>query len=152
METDIVVRRAWEALENDLQTLGYELIEVETGRQGGSLVLRLYIDKVGERITLDDCTRAAQMVGPLLDHLDFISERYVLEVSSPGWNRPVRKHSHFVRYVGYPFVVTTAMPVAGRAKFKGTLKSVENDLIRLDVAGTEVALHLDNIKKARLDR
>ena len=152
MEPDAVIRRAWQALEGDLQTLGYELVEIEFGRQGGSHLLRVYIDKEDGKISLEDCTRATHVLSPLLDSLDFISDRYLLEVSSPGWNRPVRKAAHFERYVGYPFVVVTAAPVEGRTRFKGVLNGVDVDLIRLDVAGTEVALHFDNIKKARLDR
>ncbi len=152
MEADAVMRRAWQVLENDLQTLGYELVELELGRQGGSPLLRVFIDKENGKISLDDCTRASQVLSATLDSLDFISERYLLEVSSPGWNRPVRKRAHFERYTGYAFQVTTAVPVEGRTRFKGVLRSVEADLIRLDLSGGEVALHLDNIKKARLDR
>ena len=152
MDADSLVRLAWQALEDDLQTLGYELIEIELARQGGSLLLRLFIDNEGSRITLDDCTRATHMLSPLLDSLDFIPERYLLEVSSPGWNRPVRKVEHFQRYIGYPFQVTVATPVEGRSRFKGVLTGVETDIIRLDSGGADVALHLNNIKKARLDR
>lgn len=152
METDALIRRAWQALEGDLQVLGYELVEIEFGQQGGSPLLRVFIDKEDAKITLDDCTRATQMLSPLLDSLDFISEHYMLEVSSPGWNRPVRKRAHFQKYIGYSFVVTTAAPIEGRSRFKGVLNGVDADMIRLDVSGKEVALHLENIKKARLDR
>jgi ribosome maturation factor RimP len=152
MEADSVIRRAWQALEGDLQTLGYELVEIEFGRQGGSLLLRVFIDKEGDKITLDDCTQASQMLSPLLDGLDFISDRYLLEVSSPGLNRPVRKREHFVRYIGSAFQVTTVASVEGRTRFKGVLKSVDADTICLDASGTEVSLHLENVKKARLDR
>lgn len=152
MEVDSIIRRAWQALEGDLQTLGYELIEIELARQGGSLLLRVFIDNEGSRISLDDCTRATHVLSPLLDSLDFIPERYLLEVSSPGWNRPVRKVEHFQRYIGEPFQVTVVTPVEGRSRFKGVLAGVETDLIRLDLNGADVVLHLNNIKKARLDR
>lgn len=152
MEADAIVCRLWQPLEGDLQALGYELVEIELGRQGGSLLLRVFIDNEATGITLDDCTRASHVLSPLLDSLDFISERYLLEVSSPGWNRPVRKPDHFRRYIGSAFQVTTAAPVEGRSRFKGVLTGVEADTIRLDAAGTGIVLHLENIKKARLDR
>jgi len=152
VEADSIVRRLWQALEGELQALGYELVEIELGRQGGSLLLRVFIDNEASGITLDDCTRASHVLSPMLDSLDCISERYLLEVSSPGWNRPVRKPDHFRRYIGSAFQVTTAAPVEGRIRFKGILTGVETDTIRLDSAGTEIVLHLENIKKARLDR
>jgi ribosome maturation factor RimP len=152
MKADSMMRRAWQVLEEDLQNLGYELVELEFARQGGSPLLRVFIDKEEGKISLDDCTRASQVLSTTLDALDFISERYLLEVSSPGWNRPVRKRDHFVRYIGYSFQITTEAPVEGRTRFKGVLTGVETDLLRLNVSDTDVVLHLENIKKARLDR
>lgn len=152
METAALIRQAWQLLEPDLRDIGYELIEVEYTRQGGAVLLRLFIDKEEGGITLDDCTRAAHVLNPLLDEAAFIEGRYLLEVSSPGWNRPVRKLEHFQRFIGEILRVTTHAPLEGRTKFKGMLKHVDTDMICLDVAGQEVTLHLENIKKARLDR
>ncbi len=152
MKADSILRRAWQPLEDDLQTLGYELVELELARQGGAPLLRVFIDIEGGKISLDDCTRASHVLSATLDNLDFVSEQYLLEVSSPGWNRPVRKRAHFERYVGCAFVVTTEAPVEGRTRFKGVLTGVEADLLRLNVSDRDVMLHLENIKKARLDR
>jgi len=152
METAALIRQAWQVLEPELQTIGYELIEVEYSRQGGAILLRLFIDKEEGGITLDDCTRATHVLNPVLDEAEFIENRYLLEVSSPGWNRPLRKLEHFQRFIGEVLRITTNAPYEGRIKFKGVLKSVDTDMIGLDVAGQEITLHLDNIKKARLDR
>ncbi len=152
METAALIRQAWQLIEPDLRDIGYELIEVEYTRQGGAVLLRLFIDKEGGGISLDDCTRATHALNPLLDESAFIQGRYLLEVSSPGWNRPVRKLEHFQRFIGENLRVTTHAPLDGRTKFKGTLKRVDTDMICLDVTDHEVNLHLENIKKARLDR
>jgi len=152
MDAAALIRQTWQLLEHDLQENGYELIEVEYSRQGGSPLLRLFIDKEEGRISLDDCTQATRMLNPVLDEAGFIKGRYMLEVSSPGWNRPVRKVAHFKRFIGEMFRVITHAPCEGRTKFKGILKSVDTDMICLDVAGQDVTLHLVNIKKARLDR
>jgi ribosome maturation factor RimP len=152
METAALIRQVWQLLEPDLRDIGYELIEVEYSRQGGAALLRLFIDKEGGGITLDDCTRATRVLNPLLDEATFINGRYLLEVSSPGWNRPVRKLEHFQRVVGETLRVSTHAPAEGRTKFKGVLKQVDTDMVVLDVSGQEVTLHLENIKKARLDR
>ncbi len=151
METAALIRHAWQVLEPDVEDIGYELIEIEFSRQGGAAVLRVFIDKEGG-VTLDDCTRATHVLSPLLDDVALIDEQYMLEISSPGWNRPVRKLEHFKRFVGETLRVTTHAPVDGRTKFKGVLTGVEIDMICLDVSGHEATLHLDNIKKARLDR
>ena len=152
MDTAALIRQIWQILEPDLQDIGYELIEVEYSRQGGAALLRLFIDKEGGGISLDDCTRATRVLNPVLDEADFVKGRYMLEVSSPGLKRPVRKLEHFQRYTGEPLRVVTHAPFEGRTKFKGVLKFVETDMICLDVGGQEVTLHLENIKKARLDR
>lgn len=151
METDALVRQLWQLLEGDLQQLGFELVEVEMSRQGSAPLLRVFIDKEGSGITMDECTRASQMMDPLLDSADFLDGRYMLEVSSPGISRPLRKASHFERYCGQPVRVETRAPVDGRSRFRGVLSALDGDLIRIQMGNAEVALHLENIKKARLD-
>ncbi len=152
VETAPLIRRVWQLLEPELLELGYELVEVEYGRQGGASLLRVFIDNSAGGVTLDDCTRVAQVVSPLLDEADFISEHYMMEVSSPGVNRPVRKADHFRRYVGEAFRIATHAPIEGRTRFKGVLKEMETDLLYLETPEQTFVLHLDNIKKARLDR
>ncbi|MCK5863028.1 MAG: ribosome maturation factor RimP [Candidatus Hydrogenedentes bacterium] len=152
MEAAALVRQAWQILEPELQDIGYELVEVEYSQQGGAVLLRLFIDKEEGGISLADCTRVTHILNPVLDETEFILGRYLLEVSSPGWNRPVRKPEHFQRVIGEMLRVVTNAPAEGRTKFKGVLKSIDKDMICLDVSGQEVTLHLENIKKARLDR
>ncbi|NLN93570.1 MAG: ribosome maturation factor RimP [Candidatus Hydrogenedens sp.] len=151
METDALVRQAWLLLEPDLQQLGFELVEVEMSRHAGAPLLRIYIDKEGSGITMDECTQASRMMDPLLDSADFLDGRYMLEVSSPGISRPLRKPAHFERYCGEPVRVETRAPVVGRSRFRGILRALDGDLIRIQMGNVEVALHLENIKKARLD-
>jgi ribosome maturation factor RimP len=139
-------------LESNLTGLGYELVEVEICRQGGSLILRVFIDKENGGITLDDCSRAAHMLNPVLDVEDLFEGKYLLEVSSPGWNRPIRKMEHFRRYLGETIRIVTEAPIEARTRFKGVIRSVGDDMICLDVDGRETAIHQENIKKARLER
>lgn len=149
MERDAVVRHAWEAFEPELARLGLELVEVEYSGQ----TLRVFLDKMDRRgggITLDDCTAASQMLGALLDADDCISARYMLEVSSPGVERPLRKVEHFARHVGEEVRVVTQTPCEGRRRFQGTLEGIGDGLVRVNCAGSTVAIHLENIKKANL--
>lgn len=151
MERDEVVRRAWQELEPELAEQGYELVEVEYGQSGARPVLRLYIDKEGG-ITLDDCAEVSQYLSPVLDMRDFIADSYMLEVSSPGIDRPLRKPMDFRRYLGEPVRLQTWAPVQGRRNFKGTLAGFEDGLIQLESDQQEFTIHIENLKRAKLDR
>lgn len=152
MENSELIRQIWEAMEPHLAEQGYELVELEYGRQGVSGVLRFFVDKTGGGITLDDCAAVSQLLSPLLDRLDPVSERYLLEVSSPGIDRPVRKPEDFRRFLGEPLRLRSVAPVEGRAQFRGVLIGFEDGLISMDCNGTTCTIHIENVKSARLDR
>ena len=145
------VRRAWETLESPLSEQGYELVEVEYARENGAWLLRLFIDKPGG-VTLDDCQSASRAASALLDAADFIEGQYMLEMSSPGFDRPLRKTKDFERFAGERVRIAAQTPVAGRRQFKGVLCGVQDGLVSVDCDGTVCAIHLENIKKARLER
>jgi ribosome maturation factor RimP len=141
----------WRLVEPELAQLGYELIEVEIGRMGRSGVLRLFIDKEGG-ITLDDCTAATQLLDPVLDEHNFMDGNYVLEMSSPGFDRPLRRPRDFERFTGEPVKITTYSAVEGRKRFHGTLAGFADGMVQLRSGERQYDLHLENIKKAHLDR
>ena len=146
-----VVRCAWQELESAIEEQGFELVEVEYVKQGRSMVLRLYIDCAGG-VTLDNCAEVSQFVSPLLDMTDFITGQYMLEVSSPGIDRPVRKPEDFERFVGEIIRIVLETPVAGRARFKGVLTSYSDGLVSVECDGKRHEIHVENVKKARLVR
>ena len=86
-------------LEPILEANHFELVDVEYVKEGGSWYLRAYIDKPGG-ITVDDCEIVNRALGDLLDEHDFIEESYILEVSSPGLGRPLKKERDFARSLG----------------------------------------------------
>lgn len=151
MEWNDVVRRVWEDLDPHIEEQGYELLEVEFARVGGNRLLRLFIDREGG-ITLDDCQAVSQLVSPLLDATGIVEGKYVVEVSSPGFDRPVRKPEDFVRFAGERIRVTARTPVAGRRNFIGILKGFQDGLVTIECDGTCYEVHIENIRKARLDR
>lgn len=146
-----VVKLAWTELEPHLEACGFELVEVEYLFQGGRPVLRIYLDREGG-VTLDQCAEASRLIGPLLDTADFVDSAYVLEVSSPGIERPVRKPADFERFAGETVRVTTHASVAGRKRFKGAIGGLEDGMVRLAMDDDSVSIHLDNIKTAKLVR
>ncbi|MDQ1257904.1 MAG: ribosome maturation factor RimP [Candidatus Hydrogenedentes bacterium] len=145
-----IVQRAWSVLEPELAVHGYELVEVEF-EPSGRRTLRLYIDRDGG-VTVDDCVAVSQLAGPVLDVKDFIDGSYVLEVSSPGIDRPVRKPADFARFTGERIHLKTHVAVHGRKRFTGVLTGFEDGLVRIDCDGTVCEVHIENLKRANLDR
>jgi ribosome maturation factor RimP len=137
-------------LEPGVRALGFELVEVEyTGAGGGQNVLRVYIDSP-EGITVDDCAKVSRQVSAVLDVEDPIAEAYVLEVSSPGLDRPLRKREDFERYAGKTVKVRMSEAVQGRRNFKGTLAGMEGDAVVVVVDNERFSLPIARIERARL--
>jgi ribosome maturation factor RimP len=133
-----------------LRDEGMELVETEYRREARGWVLRLYIDK--ERgVTLDDCARLSQEIGRVLDIEDVISVPYILEVSSPGLRRPLRKEKDFIKYRDRTIRVKTVTPVGNRRQFKGKLLDMAGDSIKIDVEGEVFRIPLSNVAKANLE-
>ena len=151
MDTREFVRRAWRELEPHVAEQGFELIELEFAGQGGRGVMRLYVDREGG-VTIDDCVVVSQVLGPVLDAADFVPDHYVLEVSSPGIDRPLRRPGDFERFAGEPVVLKSVAPVDGRKRFKGVLKGFEDGAVRVECDDRTYAIAIDNVQRANLDR
>jgi ribosome maturation factor RimP len=129
---------------------GLELVDVEYRRESNGWVLRLTMDKTGG-VTLDDCTCISQEVGRSLDVEDFISTPYVLEVSSPGLNRSLKRIEHFMKYRNQTIKVKTFDPIENRRHFKGKLLDVSENRIEIGMEGRVVQIPLSNVSKANLE-
>ena len=141
-------------LEPPVEAMGFELVELEFAPAGRSAVLRLYIDRnrgdAAQRITVDDCAKVSHAVSEVMDSADPIKGHYSLEVSSPGFDRVLRKKEHFERYVGARVFVELKLPQDGRRRFAGVLKAVAAGQIAVEVDGQEYQLAFERIQKARL--
>ncbi len=133
-------------LEKSLTQLGYELVDLEISNRGK--LLRLFIDKP-EGITIDDCVLVSNQMGNLLavEH-DIDYDR--LEVSSPGLDRVLKKHTNFERFTGERASVKLRVPVEARKNFLGILRGLESDNLLIECEGIIHKLALSNIDKARL--
>jgi ribosome maturation factor RimP len=129
--------------------LGYELVELEHTAGRGSAVVRLFIDRP-EGVGLTDCERVSREVSALLDVEDPIPTAYTLEVSSPGFDRVLRTPAHFARFVGARIAVELAAPREGRRRYTGTLLTVDEAGIAVEVDGQRVPVSFAEIGKARL--
>jgi ribosome maturation factor RimP len=138
-------------LEPVLAGLGYELVELEFSPASSRALVRLYIDRTdGAAVQLDDCERASHAVGKVLDADDPIEREYQLEVSSPGFDRPLRTEAHFARFAGSEAKIELKEPQDGRRRFRGRLGPVEHGLVSIEVDRREWKLPLAGISKARL--
>jgi ribosome maturation factor RimP len=146
-------------LEPPIEALDYELVDIEYAREGRGGVLRVFIDRRAAEesggsppasVTVDDCARVSHVVSELLESEDPIKGHYTLEVSSPGFDRILRKRAHFERFVGERIFAELKLPINGRRRFAGVLKSIAGDSIVVEVDGQAHELPLERIQKARL--
>ena len=112
-------------------------------------MVRLFIDREAG-VGLEDCERVSREVAALLDVEDPIPSAYTLEVSSPGFDRLLRTQAHFGRFVGSRVFVELKEPRAGRRRYTGTLLTVDDSGIALEVDHERVAVTFAEIGKARL--
>jgi ribosome maturation factor RimP len=111
-------------IEPIVEQAGAELVDLEVAGSHGRPVVRAYVDTLGG-ITLDECARLSRLVEAELERSGMVPERYVLEVSSPGIDRPLTRRQHFERFVGHEIDVRLYAKRDGRKKFVGTLERVE---------------------------
>ena len=115
----------------------FELVDVEYVKEGGTWYLRAYIDKPGG-ITVDDCEVVSRALSDLLDKHDFIEDAYVLEVSSPGLGRPLKKDKDFARSIGEAVDVRTFRAISHQKEFTGILRDYDKEKIVLEMEDQEL--------------
>ena len=145
-----VVQKIETLIEPALTDMGYELVRVRvTGSQRKTL--QIMADRLdGAAMSVDDCSDISHAVSAILDVEDPISDAYVLEVSSPGIDRPLTKLQHFARYTGFEAKVEMQHMIDGRKRFSGRLIGVEGDIVRLEHDGEAVDLPFGEIRNAKL--
>lgn len=134
-----------------ISSMGYELLGCESLSMGSKKMFRLFID-CAKGVTSDDCSKVSHQVSAMLDVEDPIQSRYVLEVSSPGIDRPLFELAHFERFIGSEVKVRLYAPMAGRRQFQGIVVRVEGESIYLAVEGSgqEVEIAYSAIDRANV--
>jgi len=144
-----IQRQVEELAETLVVSEGMELVDLEYRRQGPRWVLRLFIDKE-DGVTIDDCANISKELGDLLDVKDIIPQAYVLEVSSPGLNRPLRKKEDFSRFAGRKVQIRLFTPMEGRKKIVGNLVGIENETVIVAAPEGRCSVALKDIDRANL--
>jgi ribosome maturation factor RimP len=150
MDKSSIVDRVRIAAEKAAETGGIEIVNVELAGTKAEAVLRIYIDKEGG-VTLEDCGQVSREVEAILDEEDFIPTRYVLEVSSPGIERPLFSKADFVRFTGQLAKIRTREAVGEQRTFVGVITEIDGDTITVDDRTSgPVSFDYANVEKANL--
>ena len=132
-----------------VEKYGFELVDVEYVKEGGNFYLRAYIDKPGG-ITVDDCETVSREFSDKLDEADFIEEAYIMEVSSPGLGRPLKKEKDFKRSIGKEVEIRTYRPIDREKEFYGVLKAYDENSVTIDCEEEERTFQKAEIALIRL--
>lgn len=146
--------KVFEICEPLIEAEGLELLELEFQKEHGGWVLRLFIDKPGHPVGVDECAQASHAVDKALDVEDVIPHEYSLEVSSPGLDRPLKKQQHFEKVKGKQVRIKTFAPLfePPRKNFLGTLSDVSKDAVTVEVEGAgPFTIALKDIARANLE-
>jgi ribosome maturation factor RimP len=137
-------------IEPSLEAMGYRLVRVAfLGAKRATL--QVMAERIDETpMTVDDCTEISRSVSALLDVADPIAGAYMLEVSSPGIDRPLTRPEDYDRFAGFEAKVELGRPLDGRKRFKGRILGRADDHVRLIGDAGEVSLPLADIAKAKL--
>ena len=123
-------KKTEEILNPMMEEHGFELVDVEYVKEAGNWYLRFYIDKEGG-ITVDDCEAVSRIFSDKLDELDFIEDAYIMEVSSPGLGRPLKKEKDYVRSMGKEVEIRTYRPINKEKEFYGILSAYDESSVTI---------------------
>jgi len=161
------IRKLWNLIDPYVSDAGFELVEVQSGRETTGWVVRIFIDRperpanvndaadalLGQTtVSLEDCERVSRDISAALDVADIIPHAYALEVSSPGLDRPLRRERDFARFAGQKARVRLVEGLGGdgRRNFSGVLRGARDGLFMIDCDGRSYELSIEDVAKANL--
>lgn len=139
-----------ELLQPIVDANGFELVDVEYVKEGGTWYLRAYIDKPGG-IAVDDCEVVSRAFSEILDKEDYIDDAYIFEVSSPGLGRPLKKEKDYIRSMGEEVEIRTYRAIEKQKEFIGILTDYDKDTVTIKMEDeTEMKFEKSDIALIRL--
>lgn len=138
-------------IEAFLKEANYELIDIIYRREAGDMVLRLLVDRIGGGITIGECGRLSESIGEMIDESNLIMESYILEVASPGLDRPLFTDRDFERELGKLIRVNLKKPLENKSVIVGKLDRVEVDKIEVLIKEKKTEIPRSLIAKAVLE-
>lgn len=138
-----------QALEPQAKEAGIEIVTVEVTGSKKAPTIRVYID-TEQGVGFDELSSAQAWINETMERIDPFPGAYMLEVSSPGIDRPLRTPQHFMRFAGQEAVVKTTQAIEGRSRFSAIIVSANENTLVLEDAGSTIEIPFDCIKKAHL--
>lgn len=133
-----------------VESFGFELVDVEYVKEGSNWYLRGYIDKEGG-ITVNECVDVSRIFSDKLDEADFIEDSYIMEISSPGLGRPLKKEKDYVRSMGKELEIRTYRAINREKEFYGILTAYDADTVTIeDEDGNTMTFNKSDISLIRL--
>lgn len=139
-----------ELIQPVFEGVGLELIDVTFTKEGSDWYLRIFIDKPGG-VGIEDCQSISREIDKILDDKDPIPQSYVLEVSSPGIERPLKKPADYDRFSGSLANIITYVPLGGKKNFRGRLVGLRGNDVVLTVNGSEITIPFEQVAGAHLE-
>lgn len=143
-------QRIQQIIEPAVTDMGYEIVRVQSSG-GRHPVLQIMVERVDRvPITVDDCVEVSRRISPLMDAEDPILGAYTLEVSSPGIDRPLTRLKDFERFTGHEARIETKVAIEGRRRFRGILRGVADDVIRIETPEGPAQVPFSDVLRAKL--
>lgn len=146
---EIYENRTQELLLPIVKEAGVEIYDVEYVKEGSDFYLRAYIDKPGG-VDINDCEKVSRALSDVLDEKDFIADAYILEVSSPGLGRTLKKDKHLEKSLGEQVEIKTYKPINKCKEFEGVLKTYDSDSITIETQEQDLVFARADIALIRL--
>lgn len=147
---EVYEQKTEEILQPIMEKNGFELWDVEYVKEGSNWYLRAYIDKPGG-INVEDCEKVSRELSDILDEKDFIPDSYILEVSSPGLGRPLKKEKDFKRSIGEEVEIRTYRMIDRQKEFTGILTKYDENTVTIEIEeGQEKVFEKSEIALIRL--
>ena len=132
-----------------VESMGFDLVRTQFSGSG-KRTLQIMAERADGSMTVDDCALLSREISAILDVEDPIPGEYLLEVSSPGLDRPLTRLKDFDRFKGFEAKLQTLDTIDGRKRFRGILQGVSGDQVALEMEGAVIALPFSDIAKAKL--
>ena len=149
MEDPQLIGQIKGAIAPELLRKGICLVEINKSYQGRTLCLRFIVDKTGGAVTLGECASLNRQIGMILEERELIDDSYVLEVSSPGLDRPLETKDDFTRCQGRRVKFFLIRPINGKIELDGLITEVSEDGVKADIAQETLIIPLSQIQKAK---
>ena len=149
MNREVIISQIRPWLEDFLKEQGFILVDLELIYEGQRLILRILTDHPEGGINLEECSYLNQKIGQLLDEKNLINQSYLLEVSSPGLDRPLKTEQDFRRCINKEIILYTHQPIKGKREIQGFIRGIKENELLFEIESKILSIPFGYIIKAK---